>query len=345
MNNLRWKKNSNHTQQIWAKPAKYDGKLISFCFVFARLLFYSIYSSRVMLTLKMCRWKANWSKLCVRACVLFLLRLEPESIYNLVQFQSIDSPSMDSIQFVLFHKMQIWNFVFEFLFVFVRLQINFFLFFSHYLRKFANQLGMFFLSRVCLFKLQAWVNNNRRHAGFKLRSFFSSSVYKTVTFENRFVYMDLCVFNRFCPLLFRFRWLIFIFLVLDLKSKFKQWQKNGTEHTSIILSTRWDTVSLSNRILFIRFLFLVFDENMLQSDLRAQFHKDKFRWTTNVLFSKLLDRSSLDFIKINTNSIFVSASSLSIQCFFSRLNWIKSLFIRMQRRTMQTEHKMRSKKN
>lgn len=125
---------------------------------------YSIYSSRKSLTLKMCRWKANWLRLCVRPCVLFLLLfLEPESIYNLVQFQSIDSPSTDyehSIQFVLFHKMQIWNFVFEFLFVlvvvFVRLQINFSSSSSHYLRKFASQLGLFFslFFRVCLFKLE-----------------------------------------------------------------------------------------------------------------------------------------------------------------------------------------------
>lgn len=123
--------------------------------VFVVFLFsfdYSIYSSRYSLTLKMCRWKANWLRLCVRACVLFLLLLsEAESIYNLVQFQSIDSPSTDyehSIQFVLFHKMQIWNFVFEFLFVlvvvFVRLQINFSSSSSHYLRKFASQLGLFF---------------------------------------------------------------------------------------------------------------------------------------------------------------------------------------------------------
>lgn len=212
--------------------------------------------------------------------------------------------------------MQIWISVFEFLFAFDYRLIS-----SssslHYLWKFASQLGMLFFLLISLVFVS--LNFKRKLTSINDTPDLNVAVSFFLNFENRFVYMDLCcVYNRFCPLLFRFRWLIFNHLFLNVGTIVKI----GTEHTLIVIPTVRNSVSLLNRILFARFLSQMFDKTLLQSHLRAQFHKKKIRFViTAVPFNRLFVRSPLDFIKINTNSIFVSASLFAIQCFF--LAWIE----------------------
>lgn len=106
------------------------------------------------------------------------------------------STTLNSIQFVLFHKMQIWNFVFVYLY-FYDLQINFFLFTLS--SEISKSIRNVFLSsaralNVCLFKLDAWVNNNIKNTpdlNFAV-SFFPVPK-KNFNFKNRFVYINLCV--------------------------------------------------------------------------------------------------------------------------------------------------------
>lgn len=77
------------------------------------------------------------------------------------------------------------------------------------------------------------------------------------------------MFNRFCPLLFCFRWLIFIFLVLEIE--IQTIRKNRTEHTFNCTNNK--TFQFSNRIFFrSTWVWDVF-KMVLQLDLRTQIHK------------------------------------------------------------------------
>lgn len=211
-----------------------------------------------MLTLKMCRWKVNWMRLCERACVRAVsssssvrtrvdLQLSPAPI-NWFAFNGLRSDQQHSIQFVLFHKMQIWNFVFEFLFafVFVRIQINFSSSSSHYLRKFASQLGMFFSSSFFVFvflnfELKLIIIKDTPDSSFAV-SFFSSNLKIDL-----FTWIYVCLIDFVLYYFVSVDWYL-LSLSWKLELKFKQWnRKIRTEHTSIVLPTKRDSVSISKQ--------------------------------------------------------------------------------------------------